>query len=60
MISKEKKVARQDLEHHFRLSYRVADDVAILIAETAVEITDFKQRKHAKERNNNMKIKNWR
>ena len=51
MISKEKKVARQDLEHHFRLSYRVADDVAILIAETAVEITDFKQRKHAKERN---------
>ena len=41
----------QDLEDHFRLSYREFDEVVPLIAEAAVEIVNSKQRKHPKETN---------
>ena len=43
--------AMQDLEDHFRLSYREFDEVVPLIAEAAVEIVNSKQRKHPKETN---------
>ena len=43
--------AMQDLEDHFRLSYREFDEVVPLIAEAAVEIVNSKQRKHLKETN---------
>ena len=43
--------AMQDLEDHFRLSYREFDEVIPLIAEAAVEIVNSKQRKHPKETN---------
>ena len=39
----------QDLEDHFRLSYREFDEVVPLIAEAAAEIVNSKQRKHPKE-----------
>ena len=41
----------QDLEDHFRLSYREFDEVVPLIAEAAVEIVNSKKRKHPEETN---------
>ena len=43
--------AMQDLEDHCLLRYRKVDEVVPLVAEAAVEIVNFKQRKHRKEPN---------
>ena len=41
----------QNLKYHVRLSYREANEVVPFSAETAVEIVNFKQRKHPKKSN---------
>ena len=41
-----------------RLEVDEVNDIFLLITETAVEIVDFKQRKHLKELNRYVKIKN--
>ena len=50
---KRKYEAMQDLEDHFRLSYREVGEVAPLIAEAGGEIVKLKQREHTKEPSKN-------